>query len=714
MSRSIKTLALCLVLSTGANAELILPETQWTESEHASLLALDAGCNLIELGYRRYFNPNIEDFLAERDNYSQVLQNIVSAWGTCLQSLQALYGMAGASPREGKGLVVTTISQLEALVLPRTIDPRWRTWALRSLEEFDPMLSYANRKPTTYPRTVGPHGDYDWSLARLADFQDEIMPAAEALAKLIHSNETPVMSWEALTQIAKSARRLSLAIKASRKSAGLTAYVIDKRDGGKISADTEDTGGARAEDFFRGTLALEHLTGKHALPMFSERNPAPGMLAALFPSAQLLDTLNRGGEADLVSLEGNGPQWLLGQLDGGPLQVFRKHVFGAWQHADNYVFGMMGFFHPSTVPPVLVPPGPMVLEGPLMPEAPWSQSEFESLLQLQYALELATEAVVAAIGERNTYAAQTIAIAGKQLSGAMWQLLNVERYSADDRASTVARAVSNIGKGQDRALSVTAPGGSQTRALVDQISVHIGAFDTSLDYLDWQPSDYPTVIGPHGDYARAQRELAHATLYQWHVLWDLARLMDPELTPEFPDAELGELQAIADLTAQATRATLRAQALEGFIVTPEDWELLRRDTLAASGLRPPSFFRSILALEYTFSKPGDTPLNNAGRESVPESFPNALAEAMMRLLDLAPRLAELNGGGPWMAERMQRDGIIIGNARNEGLLAEAYQDAYDLWAAVDHYGWSVIGFFHGVPLPPGAGTRTGTDDDLSR
>jgi hypothetical protein len=697
---TVRALALCLVVSTGVNAAT-LPEAPWTENEHASLLALDSGCELIERGYGQYFNPNInENLLAERDSYSQALQETVSAWGTCLQSLQALYGMTGASPREGKELVASTISQLEAIALPETADSRWLISALRSLGQFDPTLSYGNRKPTTYPRTVGPHGDFDWSLARLADFQDEIIPATEALAKLIHSDETPAMSLEALEQISKSANRLRLAIEASRRAAALTVYVIEPRDSGLIATDTEATGGAREEDFFRGVLALEHVTGKNTLPMFSNRPAAPGRLAALFPSAQLLDTLNRGGAADLVSLEGNGPQWLLGQLDGGPLQVYRKQVFAAWQHADNYVFGMMGFFHETTVSQELVPPGPRVLEGPLMAEAPWSQGEFDSLVQLQYALELATEAVVAAIGERNTHAAQTIAIVGKQLSGAMWQLLNVERYSADDRASTVARAVNHIGNARDRALSVTAPAGSETKALVDQIFVHIDAFDTSLGYLDWQSSDYPTVIGPHGDYGRAQRELAHATLYEWHVLWDLARLMDPEMTPALPDAELVELQAIAELTAQATRATLRAQALEAFIVMIDDWELIQQDTLAASGLRPVSFFRTMLALEYTFSKPGGTPLNIAGRESVAESFPNALSEAMMRLLDLAPRLAELNGGAQWMRERMLRDGIIIGNLRNRGLLAEAYQDAYDLWAGVDHYGWAVLGFFHQVPLPP--------------
>ena len=686
-----------IAFATTSEAQLLLPEAPWSPNEHQSLVSLVDGCRLISGAYREYSSPTRDiSYVANRNTYSTALQDIVAAWRSCLEATQRFYGTRSGGPADGKSLVSETIRQLEAVELPVTAQPRFLDRAISSLERFDPTLSYARTRPTIYPRTVGSHGDHDWALARLADFQDEILPALDALAKLIHASETPKVNVEALTQLNRGMNHLANATDATLAAASLTAFVVDKQTALLISTDIAAARGIRDGNFFRGVIALEHITNGGGAPsMFSGRPRTNPRLPSLYSSTQATDRLNGNLLSSLAKM--NGDDWLMRQMDGGPFYVYRKQVFEAWQNADNFVFGMMGFYHPSPVP---AQPGLEIL-GPLVPEAPWTQSEHDSLVHVVEAYDLATRAVASGIAERNA-AVERIALASYRIGNGMI-LLTQMRPSAGPQArrDAVAQAKSMFSTTLADLESAANASRGQTLLLVRRASDALNAFDEQLTYLNWQGADYPNVIGLHGDYGFAMRSQAHAARYQSHVLYDLARLSNPDLTRNLPPAELAEIAAIAELVGQSTRSTFRAIALEAFIITPDDWALIRQDTVAASGLRPPSFFRSILALEYSFSKPGETPVNLAGRLSTSVSFPNSMTDAMVRLLDLAPRLARLNGGAAWMAQRMNRGGaIIIGATNNAGILAETYQDAFDLWQGVDNYGWGVIGFFHGVPAPP--------------
>ena len=359
----------------------------------------------------------------------------------------------------------------------------------------------------------------------------------------------------------------------------------------------------------------------------------------------------------------------------------------------------------------------------LLPEAPWSQSEFDSLVA-------ATDGCIdTAAAWRSSLQAwksdgfgvdvNRVAVANGShdfaeaaffCHEALFKLYNAPRGSGPvfTREELVSQSKSNIATAVSRLQDgiVTLPVNTAFSAAVsiaeDAID-SLQAFDQSLGYLSWQPSYYPTLVGFHGDYDYSFKRLRHASRYTAHALSNTSRMLLPEVTPVFTEYARTELSTAANQLWGAMAATFRAASLEALVFVSDDWDRLMADVTAArlQG-RGPEFFKSVLALEYINSQPGPVePPKFSGASNVPYSAAGRLGGfflSFQRIYSNAGGLVEANTA-EWGRDQLLRLGpITFGNTLSP--YSENAADIIDLWPGLDNYNWGVMGFFHGITTPP--------------
>jgi hypothetical protein len=715
--------------------EHVLAGATWTREEHDSLVALVEGCDgLVDAAsaaFRDWEKDEGPD--SSREAYARAAQGFAASMARCLEATHYLFGARSlGGPRagdvaRGSDLVRQAIASGDAAVgeLPKGANASIASNAVRILRNFDASLGYANFAAGEYPRMIGPHGDYPFALARLAHAQAKLSEAIADIAALIEPSETPKLSSRSRAELTTALARTASSLRAANHAAALSAFVVTQADYDRIKRDNGAAGGARDENFFRAVLSLEYAFCCGTTPtVFSQRRHVASsipnsMFGATQSFARAVHVLKNSEAAAAL----NGAAWLAKQMDrraGGLVVEYYSDMIDAWQGIDNFGFGVMGLFHKPPFPP---PSAPIVPIGPWQPEGPWNQAEHKSLVKMVAACDSISDAAALAFhewaadqespeGNRAAYAesAQSLALGFNKCTNGAFTLFGAPNRASTDRPKSVAKAFrlfEGARRNLDEAVARLPDGGGAEAGTREGIRL-LEEIDRTPSYRNWKAADYPSVIGLHGDYGSSQRRLAHSVRYHAHALWDLARLADPEITPRFSDYARAKLNESASLLASSAKAAFRAGALEAFVVTGGDWERIRADTLAASGIRPASFFRSILALEYALDMHGP-PVSVSGRDDVPFSFPNAMAQSALSLTDAVHNgndsnetLVAVNGPG-WLVAVMNRESVNIGSRKNKGLVGEFYGDSFDLWPGIDNYAWAVMGFFHGVPASPFSG-----------
>jgi hypothetical protein len=236
--------------------------------------------------------------------------------------------------------------------------------------------------------------------------------------------------------------------------------------------------------------------------------------------------------------------------------------------------------------------------------------------------------------------------------------------------------------GQLGTPSLSAFGSSLADVQAAMAQIH--SFDITLPYADPLPVNFPAIVGPHGDYVAANSAGFRGLEYFSEGLAAIFLSFHPTRVPSWP-ADATEpyalmLEASADMFNRWTRATVLTI---GFGV-PDDEAIVANDTAHGSGLRPASFFRTLLAHEY-FMSAGGVGLKFAERSARPginNSLITVLSQTgilLAKLVQVAPSyaLAQIGGPGSFTA------------------------DLAVIWSEMDKWSFATIAFVHEIPAAPG-------------
>lgn len=201
----------------------------------------------------------------------------------------------------------------------------------------------------------------------------------------------------------------------------------------------------------------------------------------------------------------------------------------------------------------------------------------------------------------------------------------------------------------DRMLALTAPPSPTANQLNNiqriqgagnQIKLTLSVTNVAnfqaLPFTEWRPADYPRIVGPHGDYSTAAKNLAVADFRMLRATRAAAEIYQRD--PSWPEWNApqdcgGELSAFGfrELLRYGGSYSLllsRALMIESGAPSATDESVILADAAASSGMRPPSFF-SVLRVEELNSNPDGTGIFQNFRGRNLESGANAQFEVIL-------------------------------------------------------------------------------------
>jgi hypothetical protein len=205
------------------------------------------------------------------------------------------------------------------------------------------------------------------------------------------------------------------------------------------------------------------------------------------------------------------------------------------------------------------------------------------------------------------------------------------------------------------------------------------SINRTLPYLEPFPEAYPALIGPHGSYVHALADMDEYHVYAPRAIqWSATAYRNG----------LNERTMISfawQFVATANRRGFRIVGMDQAVVLPADQATINSMWERSFKIRPPEFFRLILAVQLA----GNV-IVNQDKDGVPlergmghEFYP---AQENLRGIIEAACLAERGG-----------------NAVTCDNIEGALRDLGDAWRRIDGYMWDAIGFIHRTPPPPPGG-----------
>lgn len=258
----------------------------------------------------------------------------------------------------------------------------------------------------------------------------------------------------------------------------------------------------------------------------------------------------------------------------------------------------------------------------------------------------------------------------------------------------------------------TAVGGNapiqSARTLAQNAALRLDGFDDSLMFVSWQPSSFPQVVGPHGDYILAQHFIARSNHYFHETLNDIIRYYGQ--VPVFPSTAYPHLKDGIWQAHFALNHLSRAWGLDAGIALADDNAKILADQAAGSGLRPFDFHRLLLEVEYIFNRgiahqvAGGSMVLVSGRTAGTGFGTDigTMGQIFTNMIRVVHQANDLTAIRQWWTA-----GTTFHNSGDpNGRLVEFYRDFFDFWRDSDAWGASVMLFFHEIPPPPcGAGTH---------
>lgn len=231
--------------------------------------------------------------------------------------------------------------------------------------------------------------------------------------------------------------------------------------------------------------------------------------------------------------------------------------------------------------------------------------------------------------------------------------------------------------------------------------VPIDTFHRGLAYADQIPAAAPNIIGPHGDYVSSLAAIEHGVQYIHHSQFDLMRMWQNS------DGSVPAITKALRMSAETAKDLWRIFAINADAALADDEALAVQDSQFGTGLRPPSFFRVLIAIEY-FNADGKTIFS--GRKSKVgatlhmRQMTTAAASYLQSLaIDKPEELAKLFLPGSSHAH---------GASGTNTWAKNFFDDLADFWRVMDVWNHRVIGFFRPPPAPPSGSEPDESDEEL--
>lgn len=222
--------------------------------------------------------------------------------------------------------------------------------------------------------------------------------------------------------------------------------------------------------------------------------------------------------------------------------------------------------------------------------------------------------------------------------------------------------------------------------------------DLSLSYEDYTVADFPAVIGPHGDFNKAQLSIGRAQRYLHHAMYDAINFLEQLSLPANNGPRMTHLFR---QFARANEAFIRAQMIDAGMPLPNDLVKINDLCNAGSGTRPCEFFNSTVVGEYLYTNDRLDKSGIDGRD--PELgatlFYQEMIYAWEDVVAFQIQRHPIEDIRCWY--QLDRTDI---NAGGCGMAMEFRRDLADSWRDFDGWAQTMLDFIHappGPPVPPG-------------
>jgi hypothetical protein len=208
------------------------------------------------------------------------------------------------------------------------------------------------------------------------------------------------------------------------------------------------------------------------------------------------------------------------------------------------------------------------------------------------------------------------------------------------------------------------------------------SIDRTLPYAEPFPVSYPRIVGPHGDYDKAQANVALSVKY---LIESCSKMLGTFLRPDWPNTAKAN-RSYGRIVANLVKSLVmwnRVMCLQADVVLPEDQAAAEHDFEASTRLRPPSFFRAVIAHQLVMAR---VPLKSIFGRHIPVGGAGFFRDIL----------------GHWRIVLAQ-----LGRVNPEFLLTDLEADGGSLatmpifWSALDDWSLSNFDFFHEIPPIPG-------------
>jgi hypothetical protein len=216
--------------------------------------------------------------------------------------------------------------------------------AANILASIDRSLPYGgdNPFPPSYPRIVGPHGDYDTAQANIAlstKYLEHFMSrTANKLGAVTYPNTA-----RANRSMASVYENIAHAFASWIRVMAMKGGVVLPEDMAIAVADQTASSGLRPVSFFLALRQVELVLGRTQFTVFSERRVAPGI--AFFYREMVMEWGRVLGEFAVTD-----PAYVEYELKAGGSSIFALPV--SWAALDMWAVRHLLFFHELPGPPV--------------------------------------------------------------------------------------------------------------------------------------------------------------------------------------------------------------------------------------------------------------------------------------------------------------------------------------------------------------------------
>lgn len=231
----------------------------------------------------------------------------------------------------------------------------------------------------------------------------------------------------------------------------------------------------------------------------------------------------------------------------------------------------------------------------------------------------------------------------------------------------------------------------------------LNTFNASLAYTDYQPFDYPRIIGPHGDFDAAQLNLEIASAGIVGYLAAITAFYGQ--VDVLPSSAHVDIREVIRYVKDPLRFISRMWGLDsGVVASSQDQTRIDGDVAAGSGLRDFDFFKELRVIELGMSSDKRMPFVFSGRKvdgGIAKNFSLALSEFPKAV----GKAAEVNTSAEtasWFTGTPGTDPPDLAR-RTDRFAAELMHRIGEAWSGMDGWAASAFLFFHTIPPIPGGG-----------